>query len=715
MPTSRPETNEDLERRYTSAVGDIPFETLLIEYPVEADDDGLAELIEADGRARIAVQREVDLRRYLRAVPDLMTRTVPLDAAIDVVLRGLSGSTRPSPDAVRLLQSRFPDLAASISEAASLAQAMWSTTGLRKRVEGPRRSVPSDFGPRMPSGKARFELRRLLGSGGWGEVYLAVDRQLSEKGHEALVAIKFLTGNDRGPWARQRLIDEATKARRVDHPNVARVLDRGVSEEDEDYLVYQYVPGGDMGQWLDKRGKWPGAREAAMLTAKIARGVHAAHAAGIVHCDLKPGNVLMSSQGEPLVADFGIAVRAGERQDGSPGGAKGRPVGNLAFISPEQFRMEEGSLSVASDVYGLGGLLYYLSSRRLPNGETAEHIAKNHSKKDGRAEPPNLRDGLTWLDQDLDAICRRAMALRPGDRYPSAAALADDIEAWLRRDEIPWNRPSGTRSIALWCRRRPALAISAALTVAVALGGVSAAAYFAGRSAQATRKIAENEYTLNVARQTLIRSLRMIARVDKQAFLQDAVPATLLMEWVTGAVVIGEPEEAEERWVRRIEVLRLYIQNRQRAGLGDSVEALLWETTLGLYMVRAGDYGEAEPLLRANLASWRAKLSTGDDPWLRLVERLIAVTRVQRLKSDLRVAAASPEQRAEMTALAEQLSPLLKLDGGQVVAAPVHQLALSALAELCEPAMLDRPDDLTIARKLLKEAAEPRFGTSLRP
>src|SRR5207249_786933 len=99
---------------------------------------------------------------------------------------------------------------------------------------------------------------------------------------------------------------EATKARRVDHPNVARVLDRGVSEDDEDYLVYQYVPGGDLGQWLQKRGKWPGAREAARLTALIARGVHAAHAAGIVHCDLKPGNVLMSAEGEPLVADFGI-------------------------------------------------------------------------------------------------------------------------------------------------------------------------------------------------------------------------------------------------------------------------------------------------------------------------------------------------------------------------------------------------------------------------
>ena len=471
------EANVAIERRYASATGDISFATLLQEYPVAQDDDQLAELIEADGRARIAVHREVDLSRYLSAVPDLAHRTVPLDAAIDIALRGLSGGPRPSPEAVRLLQSRYPDFSASIGEAASLAQAIWSTTGLRRRVDGPKRQVPSDFGPQMPTGRPRFELPRALGAGGWGEVYLAVDRQLSEEGHEALVAIKFLTGSDRGPWARQRLVEEATKARRIDHPNVARVLDRGVSEEDEDYLVYEYVPGGDLGQWLQKQGHWPTHREAARLVAKIARGVQAAHAAGIVHCDLKPGNVLMRDSGEPLVADFGIAVRAGERIEHSLGGAKGRPVGNLAFISPEQFRMEPGSLSTASDVYALGGLLYYLVSRRLPNGESIEEIGNNHDRRNGRAQPPSIADQLSWLDQDLAPICQRAMSLDPGSRHLTAAAFADELEAWLGHEEIPWHRPSATRGIALWCRRRPALALSAALTIAVALGGVSAAVY----------------------------------------------------------------------------------------------------------------------------------------------------------------------------------------------------------------------------------------------
>src|ERR1051326_4255243 len=429
MAASPSDPNVALERRYKSAVGDIPFEVLLREYPVAGDDDRLGELIEADGRARIAVERDVDLRRYLRAVPDLADRAVPLDAAIDVVLRGLSGSSRPSPEAVRLLQSRYPHLARSISDAAALAQAVWSTTGLRRRVRGPKRQVPAEFGPRLPSGPSRYELRRHLGSGGVGDVYLAVDRQLSEAGHEALVAIKFIAGADRGPWARQQLIDEATKARRVDHPHVARVLDRGVSEGDEDYLVYQYVPGGDLGEWLEKRRVWPNPREAARLVAKIARGVHAAHVAGIVHCDLKPGNVLMSQAppgGEPLVADFGIAVRAGERVEEILGGGERRPVGNLAFISPEQFRMEAGSLSVPSDVYALGGLLYYLVTRRLPNGESVEEIAQNHGHVGGRPLPPALRARLSWLDQDLDAICRKAMAAAPADRYASAEAFADD-------------------------------------------------------------------------------------------------------------------------------------------------------------------------------------------------------------------------------------------------------------------------------------------------
>ena len=122
-----------------------------------------------------------------------------------------------------------------------LNAAIWSTTGLRAGVTPPPvKALPCDFGPVMSSGQRRYQLQRLLGQGGFGQVYLTLDRQLSEEGHTAMVAIKILSVGKRSPWARERLIEEATKVRRISHPNVVTVMDRGVTEQDEDYIVYEF-------------------------------------------------------------------------------------------------------------------------------------------------------------------------------------------------------------------------------------------------------------------------------------------------------------------------------------------------------------------------------------------------------------------------------------------------------------------------------------------
>ncbi len=116
------------------------------------------------------------------------------------------------------------------------------------------RALPCDFGPATKDGRPRYELRELLGEGALGQVYLAVDRHLSEQDHPAFVSIKLLRGQERSVLERQQLVDEATKARRINHPNVARVLDRGVSARDEDFLLYEYVEGGDLARWARRRG-----------------------------------------------------------------------------------------------------------------------------------------------------------------------------------------------------------------------------------------------------------------------------------------------------------------------------------------------------------------------------------------------------------------------------------------------------------------------------
>jgi hypothetical protein len=260
------------------------------------------------------------------------------------------------------------------------------------------------------------------------------------------------------------------------------------------------------------------------------------------------------------------------------------------------------------------------------------------------------------------------------------------------------------RSVAMWGRRRPALAASALLTAFVALGGVLSAAYFAGKAADISRRY-EQRTQASAAAAGVVRSIRtMLGKVSQQRLLQDALPSSFLVEWLAGSAVIGEPETLEVRWARRVEVLAAFLDDRRRAGLDESIETLFWEMSLGLFVLDSGDYSSAEPLLRKNLASWKARLVGGDDPFLRLVDRLIAAASVQRLKAAAASGALSVEQRAEAETLGAQLQPLLSLDAEHVCRARVHELAIQAYADLCGPALLNRPADAAKARSLLDQA-----------
>ena len=185
----------DVQRLYGSALADPSFSELLATASAD-DDSSLADLIEADGRWRQQRGVAVTLDRYLRDVADLASRPVALDAAIDVALRSLSGGSSVTPEAVAKLAEQHPEFSAAIHDAAALARAVWSTRGLQARVApGPARELPCNFGPTTTDGQSRYQLRKLLGQGAFGQVYLALDRQLSEAGHTALVAIKVASAS----------------------------------------------------------------------------------------------------------------------------------------------------------------------------------------------------------------------------------------------------------------------------------------------------------------------------------------------------------------------------------------------------------------------------------------------------------------------------------------------------------------------------------------
>jgi hypothetical protein len=728
--------------------GEVDFHRFLQEFP-PLSDDALAELIEQDGRLRLARGKSVSLERYIDAVPDLFDRQDPLDAAIDVTLRSLSRSSRPDDEAVDQLISRYPQIAELIEEAAALNNALWSTTGLRRRMTaGTTRTLPEDFGPQISgseTGESRYVLQNLLGSGAYGQVFLAVDRQLSDDDHPALVAVKILAVEERNSAARRQLAEEATKARRIDHPNVVRVLDRGVSGENEDYIVYEFVDGGDLGAWLRDHDHRLPVRIAVKLATQIARGVQAAHAAGLVHCDLKPNNIMLKHEHEsqpgvplhedrlptPKVADFGIAIRSGESlsalqgaseasgASGGPGDDERRhPLGNLAYISPEQFRMDDGALTVPSDVYALGGMLFTFLTGELPNGATVDEVSMTHHPEHGRTEPPRVKPLRPEVDDDLEAICRRAMATRPEDRYSAAGAMADDLEAWLAHEPIYWTRPSLGRLVQLWVRRRPALAGLLLGIVVLSILGAAVAGHYAIKAQQATIEAHEATIRAHEAKmqameadqQRVIEQMRadeearlaadrvqtmqrLAELLHRQAEVSDTLTQTLTQTWamhhMLEAITTQVPEGTPQLEDIRFRLVERQIEQLRNAGHEQTFETRLWQMNLAFWLIARGDVDRAEPLMQELDEAWRAMLQP-DDPWLNHLDAMQAALNVRRFLARTPIAAIDPANPP-----VELVNAVARLDAHErhlnVTDAgnPMHKLMLEAMLDAYGPALLD--------------------------
>ncbi len=671
-------------------------------------DDDLAELIEVDGRTRIGLRRSIGLNRYLDAIPDLAGRELPLDAAIDVVLREMSGGARPTRQAIDALTALHPELRSAIGDAAMLGKAVVSTTGVSRIVRtSPARPVPSDFGPRAADGVPRYELKEVLGSGSTGEVYLAVDRQLSEPGHEAHVAIKVISVGGQSTRARLQLAEEASKARRVVHDHVVRVFDKGASEEGEDYIVYEFVDGGDLDKWFEARGRKLTCREAATMVAQIARGLQAAHVAGLVHCDLKPSNILVTEGGSPKVADFGIAVR--ESDLASMGGDTMRPIGNVAFISPEQYRGEPGSLGVLSDVYALGGVLFYLLTGHLPNGGTVEEVARTHALDGGRLAAPDPRVVRSDIDLDLARICVRSMALRAGDRHASPAALADDLESWVAHEPISWQRPSMWKVVRLAARRRPGVAVASAVAALSILLGAGAGGYWASVAGANRIRADEADHKIDSARLEAENGMRLIDRLRAQGMGRDLLQIVMALEGTLGSRVLGSPEVRVQLWERKIQTVRETIAEYEATGRSTDVETLMWQGLLGFWLLNVERYEEAVEVLDSVMAKWEVKGLMGD-ALARQTGRLAASAHALQLGRAVLSRPLTENERARAGVLETALTRALT-DGGISGGYPSREHVLAGLVALYGPDILNRPRELVVAQKKLDQHREKQKPT----
>jgi predicted Ser/Thr protein kinase len=299
-----------------------------------------------------------------------------------------------------------------------------------------------------------YRLLRPLGRGGMGVVYLA-----EPVAGGVPVALKLLGAGFRSPSAQERFRREAEILRRLDHPGIARVLASGESAEGpmpQPWIAMEYVQGEPLLAFANAHALSLRAR--IELLAEVCDAVASSHALGIVHRDLKPENILVRPDGHPVVLDFGVAhlvddgTRASQRMTRT-----GVLVGTPQYMSPEQVQAVPASVTAASDVYSLGVIAFELLSGKAPYpaGTTSLHRAVVAVLT---SEPPPLGTLVGELKGPIERVVAKALEKRPNDRFPDAAALAEDLRRWLAGRAVRARGPRLLRRIARWSRRRRLLA-----------------------------------------------------------------------------------------------------------------------------------------------------------------------------------------------------------------------------------------------------------------
>lgn len=364
---------------------------------------------------------------------------------LDLVLRQQRGET-PAPDDYVLELPEFSDV---IGELFRPNGSLNSTVCLGLR----------------PGGHVGdFELRTLLGQGGFGLVWLAYDRKLDRE--VALKMPRFLHANMKET---DLFLREVHAAGKLVHPHIVQIYQAGL-DENLVFIVSELIDGENLQDWLVTHR--PDDLQAAELCRKLAGALQCAHAQGVIHRDVKAGNVLIDSQGEPKLTDFGLARLASDSKF-STIMQEGQVMGTPAYMSPEQAAGRSDLIDHRTDIYSLGVVLYRLITGKMPFVGTSSELIRMVQQLDP-LPPRRVRKSVS---QDLETICLKAIAKKPAARYQTAAELAEDLERFLvgksiRAKREPWFRHR-LRSLR---QRMPVSAwggIAALLIAVVALQGFS--------------------------------------------------------------------------------------------------------------------------------------------------------------------------------------------------------------------------------------------------
>jgi serine/threonine protein kinase len=326
-----------------------------------------------------------------------------------------------------------------------------------------------------PRSFGKYRLLAPVAQGGMGVVYRAHDPTLGR-----VVALKMMrAGVLAGPEEVQRFYREARAIAQLQHPHIVPVHEVDQCEG-QHYFTMAFAPNGSLAEHLDDfRGD---ARRAVGLVEKIARAVAVAHTRGILHRDLKPGNILLGDRLEPMVSDFGLAKFLDE---GEALTQPGQVLGTTSYMSPEQAAGQVRQVSERSDVWSLGVILFELLAGRRPfvgEGREEVRLAILHT------EAPPLRSLRPDLPGELEAIVAKCLEKSPESRYASPEELADDLGHWLRAE--PSSVRSSSRHRPPWPRRRRLVLVATLVALALLGAGVLWALYYRDPERALDRKLA---------------------------------------------------------------------------------------------------------------------------------------------------------------------------------------------------------------------------------
>ncbi len=506
-----------------------------------------------------------------------------------------------------------------------LAQAQ-STDGFLEApaVDMAARNLASSFGSGAhshPEAIGRYRILRLLGEGGMGTVYEAEQEE-----PRRIVALKVIMLGLATSDRLRRFRQESHALARLQHPGIAQIYESSTADTGfgpQPYFAMEFIRGLPLKQYAEVHQL--DTRQKLLLMVKVCEAVHHAHQRGLIHRDLKPGNILVDEAGQPKILDFGVArvteadAEVGDAHTTMQTGL-GQIVGTLAYVSPEQVLGDPLEVDTRSDVYSLGVILYELLSGRLPYDVNRRHLHEAvHTIRE--EEPLELSSIDRNYRGDIETIVRKALEKDKTRRYASAADLGADIQRYLNDEPIVARPPSATYQLQKFARRHRGLMAGIAAVFVVLLAGVAVATSMAVRAsraeaeARAVSEFLQKDLLAQASASTQARpgtkpdpdlkvrtaldraASSITGKFDKQPLVEASIRQTIGNTYLD----LGIYPEAQKQIERAIELRRRLLGEEHP----DTLASL---QTLGVLYRHQGKAAQAESLLNKILGTQRRVL-----------------------------------------------------------------------------------------------------------